>query len=232
MPLIWMYLTYFTMLAVNILANLLPLNGMTTGEISDRYAALFTPAGYVFSIWGLIYLLLLLWLIGASMNYRKLDKKLMTTISISNLLNAAWIFAWHFSLIFLSLIIMFAILLSLIRIYIGQKQLARKRLWRLPFSVYLGWISVATFANISYFLAAHNSTIYEPLLTVIFILLGSVIALIFRYAQNDFVYPLIFVWAYIGIFIAQLDGNMLVRYIALICAILLFMLNWFKLKKI
>lgn len=100
MPLIWMYLTYFTMLAVNILANLLPLNGMTTGEISDRYAALFTPAGYVFSIWGLIYLLLLLWLIGASMNYRKLDKKLMTTISISNLLNAAWIFAWHFSLIF------------------------------------------------------------------------------------------------------------------------------------
>ena len=43
-------------LAVNIMATTLPLNGQDTGAISDRFQVYFVPAGYVFSIWGVIYI--------------------------------------------------------------------------------------------------------------------------------------------------------------------------------
>lgn len=230
MKLLWMYLAYFVMVAVNAFANILPLNGVTTGEVSNRYQTLFTPAGYVFSIWGLIYVLLLIWLIGMTIKRTFVTEQLAFIFITSSVLNALWIFMWHFSFIFLSIIVMLLLLFTLLLFYAYQKQISKRRLWRVPISVYLGWIFVATIANICYYLSVLGWTSFESFLSILLLILASAFVLVFRYKENDFVLPLVFVWAFVGIFIRDFSLAPLVAYIALIMAILIFMLNWFRLK--
>lgn len=144
-------------IVVNALANLLPINGITTGAVADLYPNLFTPAGITFSIWALIYLLLGIFTIYQLLVAFK-SKSYMTTfvdeISIWNIVlglgNMLWIFSWHYQYIGLSLIIMIIMLTSLILIYKKLeicKGVSSKRevfLVHINFSVYLGWISIAT----------------------------------------------------------------------------------------
>ncbi|WP_088808984.1 MULTISPECIES: tryptophan-rich sensory protein [Listeria] len=231
MNLIWMYITYFVMVAVNAFANILPLNGVTTGEVSNRYQTLFTPAGYVFSIWGLIYLLLFVWLVGVTVKREHVTSQLAFVFTSSSLLNALWIFMWHFNLIFLSIVVMLLLLLSLLLFYAYQKQISKRRLWRVPISVYLGWIFVATIANICYYFNVLGLVSFQSGATIILLLLASFFVLVFRYKQNDFIVPLVFVWAFIGIFIRDYALAPFVAYTALIMAIMIFMLNWFRLKQ-
>ncbi|WP_260443133.1 hypothetical protein [Listeria fleischmannii] len=137
---------------------------------------------------------------------------------------------WHFSFIFLSIIVMLLLLFTLLLFYAYQKQISKRRLWRVPISVYLGWIFVATIANICYYLSVLGWTIFESFLSILLLILASAFVLVFRYKENDFVLPLVFVWAFVGIFIRDFSLAPLVAYIALIMAILIFMLNWFRLK--
>jgi len=150
-------LSLIVVLIVNFLANYLPIGGRTTGEVSEAYPTLFTPAGFTFSIWGAIYLSLIGYAIYQYLP-RNRDNRLIDRINrhfvINCSANTLWIFAWHYELITLALILMIVILSSLIAIYrhtlptkIGG---FRDRLFiRLPFSLYFGWITVATLANIS-----------------------------------------------------------------------------------
>lgn len=144
-------------LVINFLANFLPLGGRTTGEVSDTYPSLFTPAGFTFSIWGAIYCFLIAYVIYQLLP-RNRDRKLFDRINRHFVVNCAanilWIFAWHYGWITASLIFMAVILGSLIAIYrhILPKKIQGIRDWifaRTPFSLYLGWITVATLANIS-----------------------------------------------------------------------------------
>ena len=150
---------------INALANILPINGKNTGELSDLYPNLFVPVGLTFSIWGIIYLMLLAFTIFQTKNIFRKDnensyfiEKINYFFFISCIANTAWIFAWHFQQISLSLIIMFILLISLIIIYkkleigITSRSKMEKYLVHLPFSIYLGWISIAAIANISVFL--------------------------------------------------------------------------------
>jgi hypothetical protein len=145
------------MVGTNYLAILLPLGGRSTGQISDNYQNLFAPAGYAFSIWGLIHTLLGIFTVYQLWREKdELVEKVNKIFIVNALLNASWIFAWHHDLIWLSVIIMGGLLVTLIKIadIFRGRALTPKETWlvRLPFSVYFGWITVATIANVTVFL--------------------------------------------------------------------------------
>lgn len=195
---------YVVMVGVNFLAMYLPLGGKTTGEISDNYSNLFAPAGYAFSIWGLIYLLLAIYVIY---QFKRGDDVLVGKVNrifiLNALLNAAWIFAWHNDIIWLSVIIMIGLLISLITIadILRKSTLTERerRLVCLPFSVYFGWITVATIANITVFLVSlgwGGFGLADSFWTVAALLVGALIGS-WRMLKDRFIpYGLVFVWAY------------------------------------
>jgi len=136
-------------LAVNALANRLPLGGNTTGELSARYPNLFVPAGVTFSIWGVIYLALLAWGVAQFLpSHREVARRIAPLFALSSGLNAGWLFAWHFQHLFLSVAMMGSLLGVLLRINLllrgGERVLPRA-----AFGIYLGWICVATIANVT-----------------------------------------------------------------------------------
>lgn len=202
------------MVIVNALANALPINGLTTGQLSDFYPNLFAPAGWTFAIWGLIYLLLAgytLYQLGVFQDNMdtargELLNKVGILFSISSIANAAWIFAWHYRVIPLSLLLIVVILVCLILINqrINKEQLsAKEKLFiGLPFSVYFGWITVATIANATVLLVSLNWQGFglpEPTWASIVIILGFIIAVTTMLKNRDVAYGLVIVWAYAGI---------------------------------
>src|SRR5512139_2814746 len=149
--------TYLVMVAVNVLANTLPINGVRAGEVSDSYPNLFTPAGYAFSIWSLIYLLLGLHVLYQFGLFRAgpptsdraaLLDKVGIYFSVSSLANAAWVFAWHYDVIGLSVVLIVVILVCRAvsaRIVAAAGLTTREKVFiGAPFSVYFGWTTVAT----------------------------------------------------------------------------------------
>lgn len=204
-------LTFILMIVVNILANTLPINNLTTGQVSDFYPVLFTPAGYVFSIWGLIYIALTGFVIyqilpGQAYNQRIL--KIGPWFILANLFNAGWIFAWHYQQISISICLMIGLLISLLTVFlrleIGKSIVSPQEGLSLnfPFSLYLGWVSVATIANAAVFLYSINWDGWglNPEVWMIFTLvIGSLLAIGMILKRNQITYPIVVVWAYIGI---------------------------------
>lgn len=142
----------------NVLSTTLPLNGQTMPEISAKYPSLFTPAGFTFSIWGVIYLLLLVFVIYQALPSQRDNERIAeisTLFKINCAGNAIWIVVWHYDLLALSLIVMLAILTTLVLIYrsllsgINESGALQHVALHLPFSIYTAWITVATIANIS-----------------------------------------------------------------------------------
>ncbi|SES80960.1 hypothetical protein SAMN03080614_100930 [Anaerobranca gottschalkii DSM 13577] len=198
------------MVIVNSLANILLINGMRTEDISDSYPNLFAPAGITFSIWGIIYLLLFVYLIyqlGLIGKYSsRISKEKFNTIGlyfvISSLANTLWIFLWHYDLISLTVIPMLIILLSLIRI--SKETTGEYWMVSLPFSVYYGWITVATIANLTIFLVSigwGGFSLSEGTWMVIILLVGTIIGSSVVIKNKDIPYGLVFLWAYTGIVI-------------------------------
>lgn len=232
----------FATLIVNWLANALPLNNRTTGEISDQFPVLFTPAGYVFSIWGLIYLLLLGFAVYQALPSQRDNPRLERTaywFVLSNIFNSVWIFLWHYEQFLLTLAAMLGLLVSLIVIYqrleIGLKQVDRleKYLVNLPFSIYLGWISVATIANFSttlYDLGWNGFGIAPEIWTVIMLLVATGLGFIMLLRRRDFAYALVLAWAFIGITARQNDTPLVAVTAAVTALILLIALLFLFLR--
>lgn len=207
--------TYLLMIVMNYLANALPLNGMTTGEVSDSYSNLFAPAGYTFAIWGLIYVLLAFHVIyqlgffrsGERSEVTQLMKKIAVYFSISSVANALWIVAWHYGKLGTSIALMLIILVSLIIIngmtVKADLSFKEKFFIRLPFSVYFGWITVATIANITaYFVSIdwNGLGLSDQTWTVIILLVGTVIGIATLLKNWVASYGFVLVWAYVGIY--------------------------------
>jgi hypothetical protein len=199
---------------VNGAAVALPLNGLTTGEISDRFPVLVTPAGYVFSIWSVIYLLLGAFTLWQLLPSRRQDPTLRAIgylPALAGALNSMWVVLWHFELFALSVPVMLGLLLTLIAIHVRLRAVRRgdgivRWVVALPFSVYLGWITVATIANISqtlYWAGYRGSPIGEGAWTVIILATGVLIATIMLLRERDWAYGLVIVWAYVGIAVQQ-----------------------------
>lgn len=214
--------TFLIMISANALANILPVNGVSTGQVSDAYQNLFTPAGLTFSIWGLIYLLVAGYVLY-TLGFFQADKDNVKTellyktgiiFSISSLANTAWIFCWHYDLIPLTMLLMVVLLVSLAYIaYIINKEdlsLRDKLFIRLPFSVYFGWISVATIANVTVLLVRWNWDgfgISEAVWAAIIISVGLIIGAVTAVKNRDIVYALVFLWAYTGILIKHTSSS-------------------------
>jgi len=209
-------IAYIGMVAVNFLANSLPINNRSTGEISAAYPNLFAPAGLTFSIWGLIYLLL-----GGYVVYQfaQKDKKTAELIKEINPLfiatsfaNILWIFAWHYDFIGLSVIIMATLLFLLIKIadILRTKHLiswGKLLIWA-SFSIYFGWITVAAIANITVFLVSINWNgfgIADFVWTSFILLVGALIGVLRMRKDRNIAYGLVLVWAYLGILLKHVS---------------------------
>jgi benzodiazapine receptor len=202
-------------IVMNGLANALPLNGQTTGEISDRFPVYFVPAGYVFSIWGLIYLGLIGYAVYQALPAQRGNPRLRRIgylFGLSCVANIVWLFFWHYELFPLTLVAMIILLLLLIVIYlrleIGQAQVpsAEKWLVHIPFSIYLGWITVATIANVTtllYFLNWDGWGISSQAWAVIMLIVALGIASAVSLTRGDVAYMLVIVWAFAGIGVKQ-----------------------------
>ncbi|WP_395310340.1 tryptophan-rich sensory protein [Mycobacterium sp. AMU20-3851] len=206
--------TYLVMVAINGLANALPINGIQTGEVSDAYPNLFAPAGYAFSIWGVIYLLLLLHVLYQFGLFRTdrgdtaLLDKVGRLFAISSLANAAWILAWHFDLIGLSVLLMLVILGSLAVIVqtIRAASLSTREKWlvAVPFSVYFGWITVATVANVTVFLVSvgwDGFGLAESTWAVIIVAVAAAIGTAAMLRNRDLAYGAVLLWAFTAILV-------------------------------
>ena len=204
---------------VNYLANALPLNNRSTAEISDSFPVRFTPAGYVFSIWGLIYLGLLIYAIYQALPSQRANPRLRAIgwlFILSCLANSSWIFAWHYGLYPLSLLLILGVLGSLIAIYarlypsFSLVSAAERWTTHIPFRIYLGWITVATIANttiVLYALGWQGAPLGADDWAAFLIFVGTLIGFFFALRLRDVAYTLVLVWAFIGIYVKQGDAH-------------------------
>jgi len=202
-------------ITINILANALPINGLNTGEISDSFPVYFVPAGYVFSIWGVIYLGLIAFGIYQALPSQRENTRLQRVgywFALSCVANSTWIFLWHYQQFPLTLVMMLVLLISLIVIYlrleIGIKPASGAEKWavNIPFSIYLGWITVATIANVTdvlYDLNWNGFGIAPQTWAMIMLLIGAILTSIVIMTRRDAAYTAVIVWAFIGIIVKQ-----------------------------
>jgi benzodiazapine receptor len=194
------------------------LGGVNTAEISDASPTLITPAGYVFSIWGIIYILLGVFVIFQALPSQKekeYTKKIGWLFVLSSILNIVWLFLWQYQILSMSIFLMFLLLITLIAIYlrlnIGKStvNLREKLAVHVPFSVYLGWITIASIANVAVFLVSENWNgfgISPETWATLIIIVALVITLLVLATRRDIAYGLVIVWALTGIAVNQ-SGN-------------------------
>jgi benzodiazapine receptor len=208
-------LAFIVTIVVNGLANALPINGVTTAEVSDSFPVYFVPAGYVFAIWGVIYLALLGFtvyqLLPAQRQSRRLER-IGWWFALGCLANSGWIFFWHHRIFPVTLILMLVLLASLLAIYlrlgIGRTTASRTEKWLVdvPFSIYLGWITVATVANVTdvlYYLGWNGAPLSPQVWAAIMLAIATVLAAAMSWTRRDVAYVLVIVWALIGIAVKQ-----------------------------
>jgi hypothetical protein len=223
------------MLVMNYLANALPLNNKTTGELSDSFPNLFVPAGMTFSIWGIIYSLVIIYCV---VQFTGTDKMVINNISwwfgITCIFNALWIVCWHYGKLPLSLIVMLGLLVSLIYINISIRELP-VGIIKATFGIYLGWICIATIANVTALLVDSNwngFNISHEIWTIVIIVTGVlIIALTINRLKNPFI-GLSVIWAFIGIAIKRQDDYRSIFISAIIALSILSLLTlWGFLRK-
>jgi len=207
-------------LVLNGAANALPINGQTTAEISDRFRVFVVPAGYVFAIWGLIYLGQLAF-VAHTLRPGRLESPLLRRIglipALIGLLNGLWILLWHYEVFLATVPVMVALLLALIVLYqrAGFDRLARPGAgmsksdrWfvQVPFSLYLGWITVATIANVAAvgnWAGVSTFGLAPELVAAAVLAIGLTIAATVMLRTADVIYGAVIVWAYAGIVVKE-----------------------------
>lgn len=190
---------------VNYLATSLPINGMTTGALSALYPNYFVPAGFTFSIWGIIYLLLMVYVAGSWKGMQTplsvQDQSRFVWFMVAAVANVSWILAWHYRMVWLSVAVMVVLLFSLIRLYLATR--SAEWFHRLPVSVYLGWITVALIANLTALLVHLNfsvSPLWETIWAMVMMTVAVVLTTLLRFRFNDPWYQLVTLWAIYGIY--------------------------------
>jgi benzodiazapine receptor len=191
------------------------LGGVNTAEVSDANPTLITPAGYVFSIWGIIYILLAVFVIFQALPSQKekeYTKKIGWLFFLSSIANIVWIFLWQYQILSASVILIFLLLATLIAIYlrlnIGKStvSLREKLAVHVPFSVYLGWITIASIANVAVLLVSENWDgfgISPETWATLIVIVALVITLVVLATRRDIAYGLVIVWALTGIALNQ-----------------------------
>jgi hypothetical protein len=240
---------------VNALANILPINGYNTGQISGFYPNYFVPAGFTFGIWSVIYLLLITYTIAFTYYYPKKERYPAIYSYLDNIhpyywatciFNAGWILAWHYLQMFLSVALMLLFLFALIKIFLSgipfYKTMSRSQriILHAPFVVYFGWISVATIANITAMLVHLNwggGGIGGIQWSILLIIIATALAVFISLRYRVISYELVVAWALWGIYKGQGPNDALLEKITLAGCILLlciaaylFLHPWLRIK--
>ena len=213
-------------LVLNWAANALPLNGLDTKTISDMYPALFTPAGFTFAIWGVIYFGLIAYTVYQALPSQRTNPRLRAIGWIyvaSGVLNSLWIVLWHNLFVWWCVPVIVAMLLAVLlivqRLYPTRFAVSRGEWWtsHLPFSIYLGWLSVATIANVSAALVDSGwsgAPLSAAVWTVVVLLVATALGLYFGMVRRDAAYVLVLVWAFGGIAAARAVDNSMLTWVA------------------
>jgi len=233
-------------IVVNYLSNTGIFNNETMATISARYQNLFTPAGYAFSIWGLIYLGLLGFVIYYGPFTKNTDTKEKTILNVgwwfavSCVANSLWIFTWLYEYTFITIPIMVVLFISLLKIIgnnrsiLVSKDLKTAIFLRLPFYIYSGWISVALIADVAAYLKKIQWSgfgISETVWTVIMFAVAAIIYLYMVWKQKMGAFALVAVWALIAIAVANQHSNQTVYIAAIITAVVIFVNVFFQMFK-
>lgn len=191
---------------VNVAANTIPINGTTTAVIANRLPVLVMPAGYVFALWPIIYILLAYWLYGFRRYNVQVSKTLQNWRAIlfvaSCFFNIVWLLLWHYGFFNWTIVFMVLLLASLLAMYFTYPKKDNQWFGRIPIAINLGWIFITTIANISYVLTLHEWPgwgLSTPLWTVIYLTFATAIAFHFLYHHADIAISSVFIWAFIGI---------------------------------
>jgi len=208
-------IAYFGMIYVNYLANSLPLNNRNTGDISDSYPSLFTPSGYAFSIWGIIYILLGVYVFKTVFSSSDQFSEQYTYIVmglfvLTSIFNISWLLLWHYDYIALSTIVM--LLFLIVNVIIVNTIPTSDVLAKTAFSIYAGWIMVAFIANVTIMLVKLDLGLFmnnEVVWYVVVITIGLGIISSLLYIDKNVVYGLVFVWAFLAIYLKHVgkDGH-------------------------
>lgn len=228
----WNVIAFAAVIAVNVLANALPIGGRTTGEISNMFYTAITPAGYAFSIWSLIYLLLACFVVYQLRRFTGTRDSVLSVgiwFILSCVFNITWILLWHYLLIEWSVAAMLGLLLTLWVIYLKTRRIdypSAGEVWfvKLPFSLYFGWVCAAFLVNIAVLAHKNGWSLFglsEVGLGVMLLSIGAVLALLISFRFRDAVLPLVFVWAYTAIAVGHQDTDKILMS-ASIFAVLLF----------
>jgi hypothetical protein len=213
------FITLLT-ISVNAMANILPINGIETGEVSDKYSTLFTPAGYVFAIWSVIYLGLLAYMVYQALPRERTNPRLRAIgwlYVLGNAANTIWIFFWHYEQLLVTVGLIVVLLVTLVLAYLrlaAARQVpglvSRGEFWttHVPFSIYTGWVTVATVANVATYLVSvgwDGGFLSPAVWTVVLLLVATGLGLLFLSRWRDVAYVGVLVWAFIGIAVNQSD---------------------------
>jgi hypothetical protein len=204
---------------VNGLANLLPIGGNNTAELSDNIPNLFVPAGMTFAIWGVIYVLIIMFTIYLAKDLFKKEKtttpfleKISYFFILGSIANIFWIFLWHYEQVIISLLAMVVLFVSLLYIYLRlnigiEKVSLREKLFvHIPISTYIGWITVATIANVTAVLVTigwNGFGVSEEIWAMLVIIVAAIITILMLIKRKDYVYSAVIVWALIGIYLKR-----------------------------
>lgn len=218
----WLFALVFTVatVAIGAVANALPLNGLTTGVISDSFKTYFVPAGYVFSIWGVIYLGLFAftYYVWSSRNeQKKVLDEILPWYYRGAIANSLWIFAWHYQQFAVTGVLIVTLLITLIAIQLilvkyPAKSSIEKWLVHVPFNIYLGWASVATIANIQNVLWLYGFTgfgIAGPWWAAVLILVAGGLAIVVKQKMNNVAFAFVVIWAVVGIMVKFSDQRVM-----------------------
>lgn len=195
----------------NILANALPLNGLNTGEISDRFAVYFVPAGYVFSIWGLIYIGWIAFAVYQALPAQRENPRLVRLgywFALSCAANIGWLISWHYEYFTAGPFILAALAILLIvaylRLEIGRTRVSTAERWcvQIPFSIYLAWATVATIANVTstlYFVGWSGWGIAPEFWAAVMLVVATIVGVLVYRDRRDVAFQLVLIWAFVGI---------------------------------
>ena len=222
----------FTVLVNSLAGSTTIIGGKNTAQISNNNPTLITPAGYVFSIWAIIYVMLGIFVVFQALPNQKgssYQKKIGPLFVLSSILNIVWLFLWQYEFLAYSVVIMFLLLATLITVYlrldIGKSYASKleKLAVQTPFSVYLGWITIASIANLAVTLVSANwngFAIAQETWAILIIIIALLISLLVLATRRDLAYGLVIIWALVGIAVKQ-SGNQNIVLIAGISAILI-----------
>ena len=232
-------------LLVNTLSNFFPPGGQNVGEIANTIlgGVLITPENYAFAIWGIIYLGLIAYGIYQFENDRRREPKIQRVdklLIVACVAQIIWIFLFTLQQFALSILAMVGILLPLIGIYltlnIGRERVSRLGRWvaHTPFSIYLGWISVATIVNIAsalYVAGWDDWGLSDIAWTAIMIGIATLLGGVVIWRRGDIAFSLVFVWAFVAIAIRHSDVPTIWITAAVGSLVLLGCLGFFKIKR-